>query len=76
MIKAIPNQVVCKNCMTKLEYESSDVIKTITKYPNIEFEPDDRFDSLLIGGNWVVNGYVEVTKKHIECPICKAKVNL
>lgn len=47
MIKVIPNQVVCKNCMAKLEYESSDVIKTITKYPNIEFEPDD---SILLGG--------------------------
>ena len=35
MIKVIPNQVVCKNCMAKLEYESSDVIQTVTKYPNI-----------------------------------------
>ena len=25
MIKVIPNQVVCKNCMVRLEYESSDV---------------------------------------------------
>ena len=73
MIKVIPNQVVCKNCMAKLEYESSDVIQTVTKYPNIEFEPDN---GILIGGNWVVNGYVEVTKKHIECPVCKAKVKL
>lgn len=73
MIKVIPNQVVCKNCMARLEYESSDVIKTITKYPNIEFEPHD---SILLGGSWVVNGYVEVTKKHIECPVCKAKVKL
>lgn len=76
MIRVIPNQVVCKNCMAKIEYESSDVIKTVTKYPNIEFEPNDRFGSLLIEGNWVVNGYVEVTKKHIKCPICKAKIKL
>lgn len=76
MIKVIPNQVVCKNCMAKLEYESSDVIQTITKYPNIEFEPDDRFGSLLIEGNWVVNGYVEVVKKYIEWPNCKTKIKL
>lgn len=76
MIKVIPNQAVCKNCMTKIEYESSDVIQTTTKYPNIEFEPDDRFGSLLIEGNWVVNGYVEVVDKHIECPICKTKIKL
>ena len=67
MIKAILNQVVCKNCMTKLEYESSDVKQTITKYPNIEFEPN---------GRWVINGFVKVAHKHIECPICKAKVKL
>ena len=73
MIKVIPNQVVCKNCMAKLEYESSDVIQTITKYPNIEFEPDD---SILIGGSWVVHGYVEVVKKYIECPNCKTKIKL
>ena len=73
MIKVIPNQVVCKNCMAKLEYESSDVIKTVTEYPNIEFEPDD---SILLGGNWVVNGHVEIVKKYIECPICKTKVKL
>lgn len=58
MIKVIPNQAVCKQCMTKVEYESSDVMQTTTKYPNIEFEPNDRFGSLLIDGNWVVNGYV------------------
>ena len=75
MIKVIPNQVVCKNCMAKLEYESSDVIQTITKYPNIKFEPDGR-DSLLIGGRWVVNGYVKAVHKHIECPICKEKIKL
>ena len=73
MIKVIPNQVVCKNCMAKLEYESSDIIQTVTKYPNIEFEPDD---SLLLGGNWVVNGDVEVVKKYIECPNCKTKIKL
>lgn len=73
MIKVIPNQVVCKNCMAKLEYESSDVIQTTTKYPNIEFEPDD---SILLGGKWVVNGHVEIAKKHIECPICKTKIKL
>lgn len=49
MIKVIPNQVVCKNCMANLEYESSDVIKTTTKYPNIEFEPDD---NIILGGCW------------------------
>lgn len=73
MIKVIPNQVVCKNCMTKLEYESSDVIETINKYPNIEFEPND---SILLGGSWVVNGHVEVVKKYIECPNCKTKIRL
>lgn len=73
MIKVIPNQVVCKNCMAKLEYESSDVIETITKYPNIEFEPTD---SILLGGKWIVNGFVEVVNKHIECPICKTKIKL
>lgn len=73
MIKVIPNQAVCKNCMAKLEYESSDVIKTITKYPNIEFEPDD---SILIGGSWVVNGHVTVVDKYIECPNCKTKIKL
>ena len=73
MIKVIPNQVVCKNCMAKLEYESSDVIQTDVKYPNIEFEPDD---SILIGGSWVVNGYVEVVKKYIECPNCKTEIKL
>lgn len=73
MIKIIPNQVVCKNCKAKLEYESSDVIKTVTKYPNIEFEPDN---NMFIGGNWVVNGFVEVVDKHIECPICKTKIKL
>jgi DNA-directed RNA polymerase subunit RPC12/RpoP len=72
MIKIIPNQVVCKNCMAKLEYESSDVIKTITKYPNIEIEPDD--DILL--GFKIVNGYKEVSQKYIECPICKTKIIL
>lgn len=66
MITVIPNQVVCKNCMARLEYESSDVIKTVTKYPNIEF----------IGGGWKVNGYVEIVDKHIECPNCKTKIRL
>lgn len=73
MIKVIPNQVVCKNCMAKLEYESSDVIQTVTKYPNIKFEPDN---SILLGGSWVVNGHVESVKKYIECPICKTKIKL
>lgn len=73
MIKVIPNQVVCKHCMTKLEYESSDVIQTTTKYPNIEFEPND---SILLGGSWVVNGHVEVAHKYIECPNCKTKIKL
>jgi hypothetical protein len=50
MIKIIPNQVVCKNCMAKLEYESSDVIQTVDKKPNIEFEPNRRG---LLSGNWV-----------------------
>ncbi len=66
MIKIIPNQVECKNCMAKLEYESSDVIKTITKYPNIE----------RIGGGWIINDYVEIVKKYIECPNCKTKIRL
>lgn len=73
MIKVIPNQVVCKNCMAKLEYETSDVIQTVEKYPNIEFEPHD---SILLGGEWVVNGYTEVVKNYIECPNCKAKIKL
>ena len=76
MINVIPNQAVCKQCMTKVEYESSDVMQTTTKYPNIEFEPNDRFGSLLIDGNWVVNGYVEVVHKYIECPNCKTKIKL
>lgn len=71
MIKVIPNQVVCENCMAKLEYETSDVIETITKFPTIEFEPDSKS---LLGGAWVVNGYVDVVKKHIECPNCKTKI--
>lgn len=73
MIKVIPNQVVCKNCMAKLEYETSDVIQIVDKYPNIEFVPDD---SILLGGNLVVNGYTEVVKNYIECPNCKAKIKL
>lgn len=73
MIKVIPNQVVCKNCMVRLEYESSDVIKTTTKYPKIEFEPDD---SALLGGRCVINGYVEIAEKYIECPNCKTKITL
>ena len=73
MIKVIPNQVVCKNCMARLEYESSDVIRVVSKYPNIEFEPDD---NILIGGRWVTSGYVEVVDKYIECPICKTKIKL
>lgn len=73
MIKVIPNQVVCENCMAKLEYESSDIIQIIDKHPNIEFESDDKS---LLGGAWVVNGYEEVVKKYIECPICKTKIRL
>jgi transcription elongation factor Elf1 len=74
MIKVVPNQVVCENCMAKLEYETSDVIETVEKYPNIEYEYGhySRFG----GGSWVVNGYVDVVKKYIECPICKTKIRL
>jgi hypothetical protein len=72
MIKVIPNQVVCEKCMAKLEYESSDVIETITKCPNIEVEADD---STMLGYRFA-NGYVEVVKKHIECPVCKTKIKL
>lgn len=39
MIKVIPNQVVCSNCMSILEYESSDVIETTIKCSI--FEDDD-----------------------------------
>lgn len=73
MIKVIPNQIVCKNCMTNLEYESSDVKEIVEKYPDIEFEPD-RYS--LLGGAWIVKGYEEVVKKYIECPICKTKIKL
>lgn len=72
MIKVIPNQVVCEKCMAKLEYEISDVIETITKHPNIEVEADN---STMLGYRFV-NGYIEVVNKHIECPICKTKINL
>ena len=73
MITVIPNQVVCKNCMSILEYESSDVIETIIKYPIIEFEPDDK---ILLGGTWVVKGYEDEPQKYIECPNCKTKIIL
>lgn len=73
MIKVIPNQVVCEKCMAKLEYEISDVIETITERPYMEFKPDN---NMLLGGTWVVNGLVKVVNKHIECPICKTKINL
>lgn len=73
MIKVIPNQVVCQNCMAKLEYETSDVIQTVDKYPNIELKADD---SILLGCSYVVNGYKEVVKKYIECPNCKTKIRL
>lgn len=73
MIKVIPNQVVCKNCMAKLEYETSDVIETVEKYPNIEYESDHYS---VFGGGLVVNGYEEVVKKYIECPNCKTKIRL
>lgn len=73
MIAVIPNQVVCKNCMTILKYENSDVIKTTTKYPNMEFEAYDNRD-ILRGGCWEVNGYKEVSQEYIECPICKTKI--
>lgn len=66
MIKIIPNHAVCKNCMARLEYESSDVIKTVYEYPNIKS----------IGGRWIVDGYVEIVDKHIECPNCKTKIRL
>lgn len=74
MIKVVPNQVACKKCMTNLEYESSDVIETVDKYPNIEFKPGR--DALLGCGSWVVNGYVDVVNKYEECPICKTKIRL
>ena len=74
MIKVIPNQVTCKNCMTNLEYESSDVKEIIEKYPNIEFEPG-RYPLIGCSG-WTINGYEEVVKKYIECPICKTKIRL
>lgn len=73
MIKVIPNQVECKNCMAKLEYETSDVIQIVDRYPNIEFKPHN---GILLGGSWVVNGYKEVVKKYIECPNCKTKIRL
>lgn len=74
MIKVIPNQVVCEKYMAKLEYETSDVIETVEKYPNIEYESGHY--SVFGNGRWVVNGYEEVVKKHIECPICKTKIIL
>lgn len=74
MIKVVPNQVACKKCMTNLEYESSDIKEIVEKYPNIEFEKD-RYPLLGCGG-WVINGYEEVVKKYIECPICKTKIRL
>jgi transcription elongation factor Elf1 len=70
MIKVIPNQVVCKNCMTNLEYESSDNKEIVEKYSDIVFEWN-RYS--LLGGAWVVKEYEEVVKKYIECPICKTK---
>ena len=73
MIKVIPNQVVCKNCMVNLEFERSDIMQTVTEHPNIEFEPND---SIILGGSWVVTGYTEVVQKYIECPICKTKIKL
>lgn len=33
MIKVIPNQVVCKNCMAKLEYDSQESMKLNTYNP-------------------------------------------
>ena len=72
MIKVIPNQVVCSNCMSILEYESSDVIETIIEYPNI---PDD--DKILLGGGTcVTNDYKKESLKYIQCPTCKTKIIL
>lgn len=73
MIKVIPNQVVCTTCMSRMIYDSSDVITTVVRYPNVEFVADD---SILLGGNLMVNGYKEVVEKYIECPNCKTKIRL
>ena len=66
MIKVIPNQVVCTNCMSILEYENSDVIETIIKCSIFE---DDDFTR-------VTNDYKEESLKYIECPNCKRKIIL
>ena len=73
MIKVIPNKVVCKNCMSILEYESSDVIETIIKHPIIDIEPDD---DILLGATCVTKGYKVESLKYIECPNCKTKIIL
>ncbi len=59
--------------MVRLEYETSDVIETIDKLPNMEYKIDD---NMLLSGTWVINDFVEVVNKHIECPICKTKIKL
>ena len=58
--------------MAKLEYETSDVIETITKRPIIDVEDDD---SIMLGFRFV-ESYKEVVNKHIECSICKTKIKL
>lgn len=66
MIKVVPNEVVCKECMSKLEYETSDVVIKTKTYPNIEYRDD----------KWVVDGEVVVKYKHIVCPVCNSEVKL
>ena len=66
MIKVVPNEVVCKECMSKLEYEASDVVINTATYPNIEYRDD----------KWIVDGEVVVKYKHIVCPVCNSKVKL
>ena len=66
MIKVIPNQVVCSNCMSILEYESSDVIETTIKCSIFENDDFTR----------VTNDYEEKSLKYIECPNCKTKTIL
>ena len=66
MIKVVPNEVVCKECMSKLEYEASDVVIKTKTYPNIEYIYD----------KWIVDGEVVVKHKYIICPVCNSKVKL
>ena len=66
MIKVVPNEVVCKECMSKLEYEASDVVIKTETYPNIKYKDD----------KWIVDGEVVVNYKHIICPVCNNNVKL